>query len=344
MELQQLIETANAMVAPGKGILAMDESTPTCGKRLQAVGVENTEENRIAYRSMLLGAPGLGDYISGAILYDETIRQKNTDGIDFPKLMQQQNIIVGIKVDTGAKDLALHAGEKVTEGLDGLRDRLAEYKTLGARFCKWRAVITIGEDMPTRACIEANAHGLARYAALCQEAGLAPIVEPEVLLDGGHSIETCYDVTVETQRTVFEQLYRQGVIFEGMVLKPSMVLPGKDCPQKANDEQVAEQTLRCLQTTVPAAVPGVAFLSGGQSDEEATQHLNAMNVMARDLTLPWRLTFSYARALQHPALTTWQGDPAKIEQARKVLLLRARLNSLASKGEYKDSMEQQQAA
>ena len=344
MELQQLIETANAMVARGKGILAMDESTPTCGKRLQAVGVENTEQNRIAYRSMLLGAPGLGDYISGAILYDETIRQKNTDGVDFPKFMQQQNIIVGIKVDTGAKDLALHGGEKVTEGLDGLRDRLAEYKTFGARFCKWRAVITIGEDMPSRACIEANAHGLARYAALCQEAGLVPIVEPEVLLDGGHSIETCYEVTVETQRTVFEQLYRQNVIFEGMVLKPSMVLSGKDCAQKANNEQVAEQTIRCLQTTVPAAVPGIAFLSGGQSDEEATQHLNAMNTMARDLSVPWRLTFSYARALQHPALTTWQGDSAKIEQARKVLLLRARLNSLASQGEYKDSMEQQQAA
>jgi fructose-bisphosphate aldolase class I len=344
MELHELQTTARAMVAPGQGILAMDESTPTCGKRLQAIGVENTEDRRREYRSVLVGAPGLGQYISGAILYDETIRQQAEQGGSFPELLRQQDIIVGIKVDAGAKDLALHPGEKVTEGLDGLRDRLAEYKTFGARFCKWRAVITIGEGLPSRACIEANAHALARYAALCQEAGLVPIVEPEVLLDGDHDIDTCHEVTVETQRTVFEQLYRQGVKFEGMVLKPSMVLSGKDCGQRAGIQEVAERTLQCLQATVPAAVPGVAFLSGGQTDEEATQHLNAMNVLARDMELPWRLTFSYARALQHAALSAWRGDPANVEQARKALLLRARLNALASQGKYSVEMERQEAA
>jgi fructose-bisphosphate aldolase class I len=322
----------------------MDESTPTCGKRLQAAGVENTEDNRRAYRSLLLGTPGLGDYISGAILYDETIRQKTTGGIPFPDLMQKQDILVGIKVDTGAKEFALHSGEKITEGLDGLRERLNEYKTLGARFCKWRAVITIDQNLPSRACIEANAHALARYAALCQEADLVPIVEPEVLLDGDHSINTCYTVTIETQRTVFEQLYRQGVYFGGMVLKPSMVLSGKESRQRAGIQQVAEMTLQCLQQTVPASVPGIAFLSGGQSDEEATQHLNAMNLIAKKQVLPWQLTFSYARALQHVALGTWKGQAANIEQAQKNLLLRARLNALASQGTYSQEMEQQEAA
>jgi fructose-bisphosphate aldolase class I len=332
------------MVTPGQGILAMDESTPTCGKRLQAAGVENTEDNRRAYRSLLLGTPGLGDYISGAILYDETIRQKTTGGIPFPDLMQKQDILVGIKVDTGAKEFALHSGEKITEGLDGLRERLNEYKTLGARFCKWRAVITIDQNLPSRACIEANAHALARYAALCQEADLVPIVEPEVLLDGDHSINTCYTVTIETQRTVFEQLYRQGVYFGGMVLKSSMVLSGKESRQRAGIQQVAEMTLQCLQQTVPASVPGIAFLSGGQSDEEATQHLNAMNLIAKKQVLPWQLTFSYARALQHVALGTWKGQAANIEQAQKNLLLRARLNALASQGTYSQEMEQQEAA
>ncbi len=344
MRVQEMEETARAMVAPGEGILAMDESTPTCGKRLQAVGVDNTEANRIAYRSMLLGTPGLGEYISGAILYDETIRQKTTDGTPFPERLKEQNILVGIKVDTGAKDLALHPGEKVTEGLDGLRERLAEYKEIGARFCKWRAVITIGETIPSRACIEANAHALARYAALCQDADLVPIVEPEVLINGAHSIETCYDVTVETQRTVFEQLYKQDTSFEAMVLKPSMVIPGKECPQQATVEQVAEETIRCLQHTVPAAVPGIAFLSGGQTDEQATQHLNAMNVMARQMDLPWRLTFSYARALQNAPLSTWKGEARYVKRAQKQLAHRARLNSLASKGEYSEEMEQQRAA
>ena len=344
MDPQKLQVTARAMVAPGQGILAMDESTATCGQRLQAIGVNNTEDNRRAYRSLLIGAASLGKYISGAILYDETIRQHTTDGKSFPELMHKQNIIVGIKVDAGAKDLAAHPGEKVTDGLDGLRERLAEYKTLGARFCKWRAVITIGPGLPSRACIEANAHALARYASLCQEADLVPIVEPEVLLDGNHSIATCYAVTVETQRTVFEQLYRQGVLFEGMILKPSMVLSGKDCAQQADIEQVAELTLQCLQQTVPAAVPGIAFLSGGQTDEEATQHLNTMNVLARDMHLPWRLTFSYARALQHVALEAWRGQPANVEKARKALLLRARLNALASQGNYSAEMEHQAAA
>ncbi len=344
MNLQKLETTANAMVVSGKGILAMDESSPTAAKRLRAVGVESTAENRAAYRTLLLGTPGLGEYISGAILYDETIRQRTTDdGSAFPELMRRQGIIIGIKVDGGAKDLAGHPGEKVTEGLDGLRERLAEYADFGAQFCKWRAVITIGQELPTRACIEANAHALARYAMLCQEADMVPIVEPEVLIDGDHSIERCYDVTLETQRAVFEQLYRQGVAFSGMVLKPSMVISGKGAARRAPVEQVAEQTLRCLRNTVPAAVPGIAFLSGGQSDEEATAHLNTMNLMAKNLQLPWRLTFSYARALQQVTLATWKGEAGNVEAARKVLLHRARLNALASSGSYDQAMEKQAA-
>ena len=344
MSIQDLEKTANEMVADGKGLLAMDESTPTCGKRFQAVGVDNTEPNRIAYRELLLGARGLGDYVSGAILYDETIRQSTSDGTPFPELARRQGIIPGIKVDTGAKDLAGHPGEKVTEGLDGLRERLAEYRDMGARFCKWRAVITIGDGIPSRGCIEANAHALARYAALCQEASLVPIVEPEVLIDGNHTIEHCYEVTLETQRIVFDELYRQGIIFEGMILKPSMVIAGKKCPKRTGAEQVAEWTLRCLRTTVPAAVPGVAFLSGGQGDEEASENLNAMNILGRGLHLPWRLTFSYARALQNPALEKWAGDAGKAEAARKLLLHRARCNSAASRGEYRIDMEREKAA
>ncbi|MCO6411421.1 MAG: fructose-bisphosphate aldolase class I [Thiogranum sp.] len=344
MDLQKLETTAKAMVAPEKGILAMDESSPTCAKRFQAVGVADTIENRAAYRTLLIGTPGLGQYISGAILYDETIRQTSTEGgLSFPDLMRRQDIIIGIKVDAGAKDMAGHPGEKITEGLDRLRERLAEYVELGARFSKWRAVITIGQGLPSRACIEANAHALARYAMLCQEAGLVPIVEPEVLIDGDHTIERCYEVTLETQRCVFEQLYRQGVAFSGMVLKPSMVISGKSCPQRAPVEAVAEQTIRCVRNTVPVAVPGMAFLSGGQSEEEATAHLNAMNVMAEAMHLPWRLTFSYARALQHSALARWKGDAANVEAARSILLHRARLNSLASAGRYQQAMEQEAA-
>lgn len=344
MDEQALHTTAKAMVAPGKGILAMDESTPTIGKRLQAIGVANNEDNRRAYRDLLAGASSLGQYINGAILYDETIRQRSFDDQSFPQLLQKQGILPGIKVDAGAKDLAAHPHEKVTEGLDGLRERLAEYKQLGAVFSKWRAVIRIDQGLPSRACIEANAHALARYAALCQEIDLVPIVEPEVLLDGDHHIGTCYTVTVETQRAVFEQLYRQGVHFDGMILKPSMVMPGKDCPQQVNVRQVAELTLQCLQQTVPTAVPGIAFLSGGQSDEDATRHLNSMNILAREMQLPWRLTFSYARALQHAAMTAWQGDSNNVEKARKALLLRARLNALASEGKYSEDMETQLAA
>ena len=343
MDVSELESVARALVAPGKGILAMDESTPTVGKRLAAVGVDNTLENRTAYRTMLLGTPELGTWISGAILYDETIRERTSEGRPFPELMGEQGILVGIKVDTGAKDLAGHPGEKVTEGLDGLRDRLAEYVSLGARFCKWRAVITIGDGLPSRACIEANAHALARYAMLCQEAGLVPIVEPEVLINGDHTMERSLAVTVETQRAVFEQLYRQGVAFEGMVLKPSMVIPGTECPERASVEAVAEQTLRCLRSTVPAAVPGIAFLSGGQGDEEATAHLDAMNRQAAAMDLPWRLTFSYARALQQQPLATWQGEAANVDAARRLLLRRARLNGLASSGEYLPEMEDQAA-
>ncbi len=344
MDRQALEITANEMVAEGKGLLAMDESTPTCGKRLQAVGVDNTEANRVAYRELLLGTQGAGKYISGAILYDETIRQKTPDGTPFPELARRQGIIPGIKVDAGAKDLTGHPNEKVTEGLDGLRERLAEYRDLGARFCKWRAVITIGAGMPSRACIEANAHALARYAALCQEASLVPIVEPEVLIDGNHDIDQCYAVTVETQRVVFDELYRQGVHFEGMVLKPSMVISGKKASRQSNPEEVAVLTLRCLRYTVPAAVPGIAFLSGGQGDVQATENLNAMNVIGKGMRLPWRLTFSYARALQNPAMSRWAGHPGQVEAARKLFLHRARCNSAASRGEYKAAIEKELAA
>lgn len=344
MNIQELEGTAAAMMAPGKGILAMDESTPTIGKRFNTVGVENTEDNRLTYREMLLGTKGLGDYVAGAILFDETIRQKTPAGKPFPEMMAAQGILPGIKVDKHAKDLAGHPGEKVTEGLDGLRERLAEYRDMGARFAKWRAVITIGEGIPTRACLEANAHALARYAALCQEAALVPIVEPEVLIDGDHTIEQCYDVTVETQRVVFDELYRQGIAFEGMVLKPSMVLSGKQAQRQAGVDEVAEQTLRCLRRTVPAAVPGIAFLSGGQSDAQATEHLNRMNAMAKDMTLPWRLTFSYSRALQRRPMEIWKGDAGNVDRAQQVLLHRAKCNGAASLGQYSEAMEQKKAA
>lgn len=344
MGMQELENTAHALLAPGKGILAMDESTPTIGKRLQAVGVENSEANRVAYREMLVGTPELGSYISGAILYDETIRQKTSSGASFVELLGRQGVIVGIKVDAGAKPLALHTEEKITEGLDGLRERLTEYRELGARFAKWRAVITIGRGLPTRACMEANAHALARYAALCQEQGIVPIVEPEVLYDGEHDIERCYAVTLETLHAVFNQLYDQRVSLTGMILKASMVLAGKDSANPASVEQVAAQTIRCLRNTVPPAMPGVAFLSGGQSDEDATNHLNSMNALTRDMRLPWRLTFSYSRALQQTAMAHWRGQPQNVEQARKLLLHRARCNAAASMGEYSARMEQELAA
>ncbi|NJK49909.1 fructose-bisphosphate aldolase class I [Candidatus Gracilibacteria bacterium] len=335
---QELRATAKAMIAPGKGILAMDESNHTCHKRFEKLGIDKTVEQRQAYRELLLTTPGLNEYISGAILYDETIRQFTRKEVPFTKVMADSGILIGIKVDTGAKDLAGHHGEKVTEGLDSLRDRIAEYYGMGARFAKWRAVITIGEDIPSWACIEGNAHALARYAALCQEGGLVPIVEPEVLIDGNHSLERCYTVTEETLRTVFDQLFCQKVAFDQMILKPSMVISGLACPIQANVEQVADATVRCLLDNVPASVAGIAFLSGGQSNERASEHLNAMNVKYKS-QCPWSITFSYARAIQQPALEHWRGNDANVAAAQQLLLHRAKCNSAASLGQYSAEME-----
>jgi len=340
--MSDLASIAEQMVAEGKGILAMDESTGTCKKRFDGQGIECTEENRRAYRSMLATTPGLGEYISGAILFDETLRQKASDGTPMPLALQAQGILPGIKVDTGAHPLAGFENEKVTEGLDGLRARLNEYVELGATFAKWRAVITIGPEMPTAACVEANAHGLARYAALCQEAGLVPIVEPEVLIDGEHDIDACYEVSEATLRSVYASLYQQGVVLEGTVLKPSMVLSGKDCSEQAPVDEVAEATLSCLLNAVPASVPGIVFLSGGQSDELATAHLNAMNQL--DPGAPWALSFSYGRALQQPAIKIWRPDqPETTELAQKALLHRAKCNGLATVGQYDEALEAQAA-
>jgi fructose-bisphosphate aldolase class I len=335
MSIDQLAETAQAMVAAGKGIIAIDESTNTIKKRFEAVGVESTEENRRAYREMLLTTPGLGDYISGAILYDETIRQSTRDGVPFTKVMADAGVIPGIKVDKGAMPLAGFPGELVTEGLDGLRDRLKEYAKLGARFAKWRAVITIGEDMPSGTCIEANSHALARYAALCQEQGIVPMVEPEVLMDGDHDIDTCYEVTEVTLRSLFGALYEHNVMLEGTILKASMVVPGKNCPEQASVEEVAEMTLRCLKSSVPATLPGIVFLSGGQSDEAATAHLNAMNQMGPK---PWPLSFSYGRAMQSAALKLWAKDmTGNYEAAQKTVYARAKDNGLAALGRWKSA-------
>jgi fructose-bisphosphate aldolase class I len=334
----EMKQTAQAMVAAGKGILAMDESNGTCNKRFEKLGIPATEERRRAYRELILTTPGLSEFISGAILYDETIRQSTQAGVPFVKVMQDAGMIPGIKVDTGAKDLAGHPQEKVTEGLDGLRDRIAEYYKMGARFAKWRAVITIGEGIPSRACIEANAHALARYATLCQEGGLVPIVEPEVLIDGDHTIERCYEVTDETLHAVFAQLYRQGVAYDQMILKPSMVISGLACPIQAPAEQVAEMTIQCLLKNVPVSVPGVAFLSGGQSNKQASEHLDMMNAKYKS-HCPWQITFSYARAIQQPALETWQGNDANVAQAQQLLLHRAKCNSAASLGQYSAQME-----
>jgi len=335
--MNDIQDIAQAMVAKGKGILAADESTPTCTKRFESINVESTEENRNAYRGMLFTADGIENHISGVILFDETIRQSTINGsIPFPEHLSTLGIIPGIKVDKGAKQLANSDDEKITEGLDGLRDRLKEYYELGARFAKWRAVITIGEDIPTAYCISANAHALARYAALCQEQGLVPIVEPEILMNGDHTIEESYQLTTETLYTVFYELASQGVELEGMVLKPNMVLSGYDCSEQASVKEVAEMTVDCFFNTVPAAVPGIAFLSGGQSDELATAHLNAMNQI--DGT-PWNLTFSYGRALQAPALKAWSGRAENIPTAQEALMKRAIFNGLATKGEYSSDME-----
>ena len=326
-----LTSTAQAMVAPGKGILAADESTATIGKRFASIDVDSTEENRRAYRDTLLTTPGLSDAVSGVIMYDETIRQSTSDGTPFPEFLQAAGILPGIKVDTGAKNLAKAEGEMVTEGLDGLRERIAEYVELGARFAKWRAVITIGDHLPSRYCIDANAHALARYAALCQEGGLVPIVEPEVLMDGDHSIERCFEVTEATHRVVFATLYEHRVALDQMVLKPNMVISGKGNARQAGVEEVAEQTLRCLRRTVPAEVPGIAFLSGGQGAAMASEHLNAMNSMGPQ---PWTLTFSYGRALQDPALAAWKGEASNREAGQQALWARCEANSAASLGKY----------
>ena len=336
MNRETLSATARAMVAPGKGILAMDESHPTCKKRFDALGIEFTEENRRTYRDMLVTAAGLGDHVGGAILFDETLRQKLLDGTPFPEHLNSIGIVPGIKVDQGAKDLAGHPGEKVTEGLDGLRDRLAEYVELGARFAKWRAVITIGGGLPSEACLEANAHGLARYAALCQEADLVPIVEPEVLMNGEHDIDRSYEVTVRALEVTFDQLARQGVWLEGIVLKPSMVISGDRCAEQADVETVAARTVECLKKTVPAEVPGIAFLSGGQSDEEASAHLNAIN---QHPDLPWAVTFSYGRALQQQAMKSWSGAEANRGIGQAAISKRARLNGAAARGAYDVEME-----
>jgi fructose-bisphosphate aldolase class I len=343
MNVEQLKKVARDMVAPGKGILAADESTGTIKKRLDSVGVESTEETRRAYREILLTAAGMEEFISGVILYDETLRQSASDGTPFARHLADKGVIPGIKVDAGAKELAGHPGEKVTEGLDGLRERLAEYHELGARFAKWRAVITIDETagLPSDFCLEANAHALARYAALCQEAGIVPIVEPEVLMDGSNGIETCEAVTARTLNRVFNALFAHGVVLEGIILKPNMVIAGKKAKQQASAREVAEATLRCLRRHVPAAVPGICFLSGGQSDVAATEHLNIMNEIGGN---PWELSFSYGRALQAAALQTWGGDPAKAEAAQKAFHHRARCNGAARSGRWSDSMEQHRAA
>jgi len=330
---QSLIDTSHELFAGDKGLLAMDESNPTCNKRFAALGIPQTEEARRAYRELIVTTPGLGESIGGAILYDETIRQKKKDGTPFVKALADAGIVPGIKVDTGAKKMAGFPGEKVTEGLDGLRGRLAEYFQMGARFAKWRAVITIGDGIPSRGCIEANAQALARYAALCQEAGLAPIVEPEVLMDGDHTLERCRAATEEVLRVVFEQLYTQRVMLEGMILKPNMVLPGLACPHQESVDEVADATVKCFLRAVPAAVPAVAFLSGGQPAELASARLNAMIVRFKS-RMPWALAFSFSRAIQQPALEIWHGKDANVAAAQEALCYRASCNRVARRGEY----------
>ena len=344
MNKEQLRSTANAMVQKGKGILAADESNPTCGKRFESIGVESTERNRNIYRDLLFTTSGMEEYISGVILFDETLRQSTlADGTPFPQYLKNLGVIPGIKVDKGAKELASHSGEKVTEGLDGLRDRLVEYYRLGARFAKWRAVITIGDGgIPTETCIHVNAHALARYAALCQEADIVPIVEPEVLMDGTHSIDTCHEVSQKVFTRVFDELNKQRVFLEGIVLKPNMIVSGIGCSEQAGVEEVADRTVEVLKATVPDEVPGCAFLSGGQTNENATAHLNMMN-SKHEGSLPWNLTFSYGRALQASALTSWSGKDENIPTAQEAFFQRAKFNGLASKGSYSQELESEMA-
>lgn len=336
MNQQELESVARTLVAAGKGILAADESFPTIKKRFDSINLDSTEENRRSYRELLFTTPDIEKFISGVILFDETIRQAAQDGRSFSEVLAQNGIIPGIKVDKGAKDLAGFSGEKITEGLDGLRDRLIEYRGLGARFTKWRAVITIGKGIPSRYCIHANAHALARYAALSQQEGLVPIVEPEVLMDGDHDIERCEEVTAATLKTVFSELFEHRVAFEAMLLKPNMVLSGRECSEQADVPTVAESTVPCFRRVVPAAVPGLVFLSGGQSSELATEHLNVMNALGKH---PWELSFSYGRALQEHALKAWKGDAANISKAQNVLYHRAECNSAARFGKYSKEME-----
>lgn len=336
MNAQEMETTARALVAEGKGLLAADESFGTIEKRFKAANIPNSEENRRAYRELLFLTPRLGQFISGAIMFDETIRQKTRDGVPFPEALKKQGIIPGIKVDLGAKSLAGFPNEKITEGLDGLRERFQEYYRLGARFAKWRAVITIGDGIPTDGCLEANAHALARYAGLSQETGLVPIVEPEVLMDGAHTIERCAEVTQRTQHIVFKALFSQRIVLEQMLLKPNMVISGKDCPRQADTQEIAQATIRCLRRNVPAAVPGIVFLSGGQSDVQATQNLNAINQLGPH---PWQVTFSYGRALQDAALKAWSGNLAQVKAGESALLHRAACNGAAHEGRYSDKME-----
>jgi fructose-bisphosphate aldolase, class I len=341
MNAQEIIDTARTLVAGDKGLLAMDESNPTCNKRFAGLGIPQTEEARRAYRELIVTTPRLGECISGAILYDETIRQRKNDGTPLTKVIIDAGIIPGIKVDMGAKDMAAHPGEKITEGLDGLRVRLKEYFQMGARFAKWRAVIAMGDGIPSRGCIEANAQALARYAALCQEGGLVPVVEPEVLMVDDHTLEQSREVTEDVLRTVFNQLYAQRVMLEGMILMPNMVLPGLTCPRQETVDEVAEATVGCLLRVVPAAVPGIAFLSGGQSGELASVRLNAMNVRFKSPNSPppWALSFSFARAIQQPALEIWHGEEAHVSAAQQALYHRARCNRAARRGEYNEAME-----
>lgn len=342
MDVQKLQDTAREMVAPGQGILAADESHGTITKRFEANGIESTEETRRDYREMLFTTEGIGEFLSGVILFDETIRQKSSDGRLMTELLLGQNIIPGIKVDMSTVSMPLSPEEKYTQGLDGLGDRLEEYVEMGARFTKWRSVITIkGDELPTRQCIDANARALALYAAFAQDAGLVPIVEPEVLIDGDHSVERCYDVSLETFRTVFDHLYQHGVEFTGLILKPNMVISGKGAERQSGVEEVAEKTIECLKRSVPASVPGIAFLSGGQTQLQATQHLNAMNQMYDDL--PWEVGFSYARALQEPPMEIWGGDNSKIKEAQKAFYHRAKMNGAARSGSYSEDMEEEAA-
>jgi len=341
MNPAKLRETALALVADDKGLLAMDESTPTANKRFAAAGIPENEEARRAYRDLIVSTVGLGECLNGAILFDETIRQQTRNGISFPKALEQQNILPGIKVDAGAKPMAAHPAEKLTSGLDGLRERLAEYARLGAKFAKWRAVITIGDRIPSLGCIEANGLLLALYAALCQEAGLVPIVEPEVLMDGDHDLARCADVTETTLHAVFQQLVSQRVLLESIILKPNMVVPGQKAERQSSDSEIAEATVHTLLRTVPAAVPGIAFLSGGQSGEQACARLSAMNSSYRG-RLPWALTYSFARAIQQPAMDIWRGEDANVPAAQKALLHRARCARAARQGQYTAAMEKSQ--